>query len=88
MKFSKLQMLTTKFKNIKKKEDEAFTEFYTKLSNIVNSCYNLGERILESMVIKKIILRLLPKRFRPKVAVIVESQNVDSMRLVELVGSL
>ena len=44
---SKSQMLTTKFENIKMKNDEIFFEFYTKINNI-NSCFNLAEKIFYS----------------------------------------
>ena len=40
-------MLTTKFENIKMKNDEIFFEFYTKIKNI-NSCFNLVEKIFYS----------------------------------------
>ena len=40
-------MLTTKFENIKMKNDEIFFEFYTKINNI-NSCFNLAEKIFYS----------------------------------------
>ena len=41
-------------------EDELFDEFYTKLKDIVNSAFNLGETILELKVVRK-VLRSLPK---------------------------
>ena len=43
VKINKLQQLTTRFKSIKMSDDECFDEFYTKLNDIVNSAYNLGE---------------------------------------------
>ena len=46
VKDSKLQRLTTSFKEIKMKEDESFDEFYAKLKDIVNSALNLGELFL------------------------------------------
>ena len=42
VKDSKLQRLTTSFKEIKMEEDESFDEFYAKLKDIVNSTFNLG----------------------------------------------
>ena len=59
---SKLQRLTTSFKEIKMEEDESFDEFYAKLKDIVNSVFNLGETILEPKIVRK-VLRSLPKRF-------------------------
>ena len=46
----KLQMLTTKFENIKVHENQTFSSFYCKLSDIVNSSFNLGEPIPNSKV--------------------------------------
>ena len=43
VKINKLQQLTSKFESIRMFDDESFDEFYTKLNNIVNFVYNLGE---------------------------------------------
>jgi len=43
---SKLQRLTSSFKEIRMEEDETFDEFYAKLKDIVNSSFNLGEKSL------------------------------------------
>ena len=43
VKINKLQQLTTRFESIRISDDECFDEFYTKLNDIVNSTYNLGE---------------------------------------------
>ena len=61
--------------------------FYFELSNILNSLFNIGEPIPNSKVVRK-ILRSLPGRFRPKVIVIEESKDSDSIRVDELVGSI
>ena len=45
VKDSKLQRLTTSFEEIRMDGDEAFNEFYVKLKAIVNSIFNLGEKI-------------------------------------------
>ena len=78
-------MRTTKFENIWMHENQNFSFFYSKLSGIVNFFFNLGEPILDSKVVRK-ILRSLPKRFRPKVITIEESKDIDSKRIDELVG--
>ena len=66
---------------------ESFGEFYVKLNDIVNSTYNLGEIYDQPKIVKK-ILRSLTKDFRPKVIVITESKDMDSIPIDELVGSL
>ena len=43
VKINKLQQFTSKFESISMSDDESFDEFYTKLNDIVNSAYNLGE---------------------------------------------
>ena len=43
IKINKLQQLTSKFESTRMSDDESFDEFYTKLNDIVNSAYNLGE---------------------------------------------
>ncbi|XP_022897819.1 uncharacterized protein LOC111411529 [Olea europaea var. sylvestris] len=87
VKNSKLQMLASRFEEIRMKDDESFDELYAKLNNIVNSSFNLGERIPESKTVRK-VLRSLPKRFRPKVTAIEESKDLDTVKIEELVGSL
>ncbi|XP_022843110.1 uncharacterized protein LOC111366626 [Olea europaea var. sylvestris] len=42
VKNSKLQMLTSRFEEVRMKDDETFDEFYAKLNDIVNSSFNLG----------------------------------------------
>ena len=84
-------MLTTKFENIKMHENQNFSSFYSELSDIVNSSFNLGEPILDSKVVRK-ILRSVQERFRPKVTVIKERDfdivnvDIDSMKVDELFG--
>ena len=68
-------------------DDEFFDEFYTKLNDIVNSAYNLGEIYDQPKIVRK-ILRSLTEDFRPKVTAITESKDVDSISVDELVGSL
>ena len=84
---SKFQRLTTRFEEIKMEEDESFDEFYAKLKDVVNSAFNLGETILESKIVRK-VLRSLPKRFHAKIIAIEELKNIDKISLIELVGNL
>ncbi|XP_022858736.1 girdin-like [Olea europaea var. sylvestris] len=87
VKNSKLQMLASWFGEIRMKEDEWFDEFYAKLKDIINSSFNLGEKILETKIVRK-VLRSLLERFRPKVTVIEESKDLDKVKIEELVESL
>lgn len=45
-------------------DDETFHEFYSKLSNSVNSSFNLGEKRINSKIICKILISL-SKRLWP-----------------------
>ena len=87
VKINKLQQLTTRFESIRMSDDECFDEFYAKLNDIVNFAYNLGKIYDQPKMIRK-ILRSLTKNFRPKVTVITESKDVDSIPIDELVGYL
>jgi hypothetical protein len=69
VKSAKLQMLISKFEEIKMLEDETFGEFYTKISDLRNSMVSLGKQISDVKFIRK-ILRSLPERFRIKVTTI------------------
>ena len=53
----------------------------------MNSAFNLGEVYDQPKIIRK-ILRSLTKDFRPKVTAIIESKDVDTIPVDELVGSL
>lgn len=53
VKVQKLQMLTSKFDSIRMEKYETFTEYYTYLQDIINTCMNLGEKISESKAIIK-----------------------------------
>ena len=87
IKINNLQQLTSKFESIRMFDDESFDEFYTKLNDIVNSAYNLGEIYDQPKIVRK-ILRSLTEDFRPKVTAITESKDVDSIPVDELIGSL
>ena len=63
VKDTKLQMLNTKFEELKMGDDEAFDSFYGKLNEIVIAKLNLGEKIEDSKVVRK-ILRSLLESFR------------------------
>jgi len=87
VKINKLQQLTTRFESIRISDDECFDEFYAKLNNIVNLAYNFGEICDQPKIVRK-ILRSLIEDFRPKVTIIIESKDMNSISVDELVGSL
>ena len=83
----KLQMLTTKFEELKMGDDEAFNSFYGKLNKIIIAKLNLGEKIEDAKVVRK-ILRYLLESFHAKVTAIEESKDLDEIKIQELIGSL
>jgi hypothetical protein len=87
VKSAKLQMLISKFEEIKMLEEETFEEFYSKISDLRNSMVSLGKPISDVKLIRK-ILRSLPECFRIKVTTIEESKDLEEMKIEELVGSL
>ncbi|CAM8929123.1 unnamed protein product [Rhodiola kirilowii] len=64
------------------KEDETIADFNTRVLDISNESFALGDPMSEEKLVKK-VLRSLPKRFAVK-----EAQDVTTMRLDELMGSL
>ena len=58
-------MLTTRFEELHMKDDETLANFYSKLCDIANESFTLGERILESKLMWK-IYRSLPDRFNQR----------------------
>ena len=63
VKDTKLQMLTTRFEELRMSEDESFDSFYNKLNEVVIDKFNLGEKIEDSKVVRK-IFHSLPKSQR------------------------
>ena len=87
VKDTKFQMLTTRFEELKMGDDKAFDSFYGKLDDIVIAKLNLGEKIEDSKVVRK-IMRSLPKSFKAKVTTIEERKDLYEIKIQELIGSL
>ena len=83
----KLQMLTTRFEELKMSEDESFDLFYSKLNEVVIGKFNLGEKTEDSKIVRK-ILQSLSESFCVKVIAIEESKDLDDIKVQELIGSL
>ena len=87
VKDTKLQILTTRFEELKMSKDESFDSFYGKLNEVVIGKFNLGEKTEDSKIVRK-ILRSLPKSFHAKVIAIEKSKDLDDIKVQELIGSL
>jgi len=75
VKISILQLLTTKFENLRMKEDESIHDFHMNILEIANASGALGKKMSDEKIVRK-ILRSLPKRFAMKVTAIEESQDI------------
>ena len=87
MKDTKLQMLTTRFEELKMSEDESFDSFYEKLNEVVIGKFNLREKTNDSKIVRK-ILRSLLESFHAKVTAIEENKDLDDIKVQEIIGSL
>jgi len=68
-------------------EDEGIHDNHLNILDIANAFEFLGEKISDEKLVRK-ILRSLPKRFYMKVTTIEEAQNISSLKVDELIGSL
>jgi len=87
VKSTKLQMLISRFEEIKMLDDETFEEFYSKTNDLRNSMVSLGKFVSDVKLIRN-ILRSLPERFRINVTTIKKSKDLEEMKIEELVRSL
>ena len=87
VKDTKLQMLTTRFEELKMSEDESFDSFYGKLIEVVIGKFNFSEKTEDLKILRK-ILRSLLESFCAKVIAIEESKDLDDIKVQELIGSL
>ncbi|GAU46879.1 hypothetical protein TSUD_25960 [Trifolium subterraneum] len=87
VKNSRLQMLSTKFENLRMTEDESVHDFHMTILDYTNTFASLGEKFPEERMVRK-MLRSLPKKFDMKVTAIEEFRDLSAIKLDELVGSL
>lgn len=62
MKILKLQLLSSKFEDIKMLKDENSNDLYAKLNDILNFRFNIHEKMEDSRIVRKILI-LLPGSF-------------------------
>lgn len=68
-------------------EDESISEFNIRLRDITKNSFALGEKILEENMVRKIHISL-PHKFDMKVTTIEEAQDLTTLKVDELIGSL
>ncbi|XP_024023122.1 uncharacterized protein LOC112092104 [Morus notabilis] len=82
----KLNILTTRFENLRMHETETISKFNSQC-DITNESFTLGAKIPEAKLVSK-TLRSLSQRFAFNVTTIEEAKNTETIRLDELMGSL
>ncbi|CAM8890185.1 unnamed protein product [Rhodiola kirilowii] len=87
VKVSRMETVTSKFKNLRMQEDETIADFNTRILDISNEAFTLGEPMTKETLVRK-VLRSLTKRFAMKALAVKEANDVKNMRLDELMGSL
>ena len=80
-------MLVSQFEEIKMLVDETFNDFFGKLSKIRNSMINVGKKVSNTNIVRK-VMRSLPERFRIKVTSIESCTDLNTMEIEELVGAI
>ncbi|GAU42103.1 hypothetical protein TSUD_134870 [Trifolium subterraneum] len=81
------RLIKRKFENLKMKEDESVHDFYMNVMDFANSFDDLREKMSDEKIVRK-ILRSLTKKFDMKVISMEEAQDISTMRVDELIGSL
>ncbi|KAK2999605.1 hypothetical protein RJ639_023298 [Escallonia herrerae] len=82
-----LLTLRRDLENMKMKESETLTEFFTRFVDLVNQMKTHGEEISDRRMVEKILI-CLPERFDPKVAVIEETRDIEKLSVQDLIASL
>jgi hypothetical protein len=85
VKATKLQNYRGQFKQIKMKEDENIAVYFLRFDETVNAIIGLEEEIKESIIVQK-VLRSLPMRFDPKISVLEEISDLNSISMGKLHG--
>jgi hypothetical protein len=87
VKDAKLQTYRLKFEQLKMNEDETVNRYFLRVEELVNSMKGLGENIEDTFLVQK-ILRSLPNRFNPKVYAIEELNDIKTLSIDKLIGTL
>ena len=80
-------MLVHDYELFKMEPNESLTSMYSRFSVIINALNLLGKVYSNEDKIRK-ILRVLPKKWRPKVTAIQEAKNLKTLSIDELLSSL
>jgi hypothetical protein len=87
VKDAKLQTFWLKFEKLKMNENETVSKYFLRVEELVNAMKGLGEKIEESILVQKILRSLLDK-FNPKVFAIEELNDLKTLSIDKLLGTL
>ncbi|XP_043705482.1 uncharacterized protein LOC122655345 [Telopea speciosissima] len=87
IKEAKLQHYRAQFEGLKMSEKEIVEAYLLRVNETVNSIRAHGEKLKETVVVKR-VLRSLPAKYNPKVSAIEEAKDLDTLSLDEVHGSL
>jgi hypothetical protein len=87
VKDAKLQTYRLKFEQLKMNKDETISKYFLRVEELVNSMKGLGEKIEDASLVKN-ILRTLPDRFNPKFSAIEELNDLKTLPIDQLLGTL
>jgi hypothetical protein len=87
VKDAKLQTYRLKFEQLNINEDETVSKYFLRVEELVNSMEGIGEKIEESFLVQKILRSLLDK-FNPKVSTIEELNDLKTLSIDQLLGTL
>jgi hypothetical protein len=87
IKDAKLQTYRLKFEKLKMNQDETVSKYFLRVEELLNSMKGLGEKIEESFLVQKILRSLLDK-FNPRVSAIEELNDLKTLTIDKLLGTL
>jgi hypothetical protein len=85
VKGAKHQTYRLKFEQLKMNEDEIISKYFLRVEELVNAMKGLGETFDDSL---QKILRSLPDKFNPKVSAIEELNDLKTLSIDQLLGTL
>ncbi|XP_058221728.1 uncharacterized protein LOC131331807 [Rhododendron vialii] len=83
----KLQSLRRDYENLKMKDSELLNDYFSRLMDVVNQMKTYGEDVATQKIVEKILINL-PKKYDSIVAVIENTQDLATLSVEELMGSL
>ncbi|XP_074373654.1 uncharacterized protein LOC141714003 [Apium graveolens] len=83
---AKIQKLKTEFEALNMKENKSLDDFYMKMNSLITNIRALGDEIVESYVVKK-LLRAVPSKFLQIVLTIEQFEDLEKMTIEETMGS-